>query len=415
MCLTRNRFRTCPKPRRPVRKPVFDRLETRTPLTIGAEFLVNTATAGEQSQPAVAENTDGRTVVVWRDVISSTRSAIKARIYSQAGVALTGELTINNQADTYDYDPSVAINASGKFVVAWTVKLSTPTGNTKVRMAEFTLDGQNTKGPNVWKAVTPIKNYSDAPSVGIDDSGKAVVAYELNVSSAPPVLVLDAFAKRYSANGDELGLITVGATTGFNEYSPSVGEQSDGIFAIGYTKQTVGFMGDASVVLNTYTPTGAQLAPPVTISGGADFRSPSVAWQSDLNGVIAYTKKTSGGTNDIKAKTFALSTSLPFTVNLSPEIDIQSTSASDAVPSVGLASNGRFAVSYTEDVNAVRVTEAVPTLVSGVYAKVTFGPYGRRTRSAFAMGSSGRYTVVYQTVPRGVGSTIDIRARRGGV
>lgn len=413
MTVTRNRIRTYKKPRRSTRKPAFDRLEPRIPLTIGAEFLVNTVTSGEQSQPAVAENANGRTVVVWRDVISSTRSAIKARIYSQAGVPLTGELTINNQASTYDYDPSVAINASGNFVVAWTVKL--PTGNTKVRMAQFTPEGENTKDPNYWKAVTPVKNFSDAPSVGIDDSGKAVVAYEINASSAPPIIQYDAFAKRYSANGDELGLITLGASTTLNEFAPSVGEQSNGIFAVGFTKQAFSFTGNASLVLSTYTPAGAQLAPPVAIAGAADFRSPSVAWQSDLNGVIAYQKKTSGGTNDIKAKTFSISTALPFTIKLSSEIDVRSTSAQETAPSVGLASNGRFAVSYTENTNSARVTEAVPTLFPDLYTKTTFGPYGLRNRTALAMGSSGRYTVVYQTIPRGVGASIDVRARRGQV
>lgn len=376
----------------------FDRLEPRIALSIGAEIPVNV----EQSHAAVAENASGRTVVVWRDVISPTTSAIKARIYNSSGNALTGELVINDQAGEQDSDPTVAINDSGQFVVAWSALLDT--GKSKVRMALFTAGGENTHNLNWWKGVTPNANSAASPSAGIDSSGNAVIAYDNNASNTP-ISQFDTYAKRFSSTGDQIGdLIIVAADVGLNEFGPSLSERSDGRFVVAWTEQAILFTGVPSIALHPYGADAASLAPTRRISAaGTRISAPSIAWKDNSSGVIAYQRQDAGGTNDIKARTFTIVSGMGggSTVFLSTEINVRNTTAQESTPSVGIDSAGDLVVAYTDSGNSVRVTEMQKEAVD--YTRVTHAAYPARIRSAVAMNATGHFSVVYQTIPAGSG------------
>lgn len=380
------------------RRLTFDGLEPRIALSIGSEIPVNV----EQSQAAVAENASGRTVVAWREAISSTTSAIKARIYNSSGDPLTGELIINDQAGELNSNPTVAINDTGQFVVAWAALLDT--GKSRVRMALFTTGGENTHNLNWWKAVTPNANSAAAPSAGIDSSGNAVIAYD-NDASNTLISQYDTYAKRFSNSGDQVGdLIIVSADPGMNEFGPSLSERSDGRFVIAWTKQAILFTGNPSIVLHPYSAAGASLAPARTITAtGVRISLPSIAWRDDSNGVIAYQRQDSGATNDIKARTFSIVAGMGgSTVFLSPEINVRNTTAQETAPSVGINSDGDLVVAYTDSGNSVRVTEMHKEAVD--YTRATHAAYAARIRSAAAMNPTGHFAVVYQTIPTGSGT-----------
>ena len=87
----------------------------------GAEFLVNTTTAGGQSGPAIAISTSGDFVITWtgsgQDPDAS--SGIYAQRYDAGGVAQGGEFRVNSYTLGTQQLASAAMDAAGNFVVTW--------------------------------------------------------------------------------------------------------------------------------------------------------------------------------------------------------------------------------------------------------------------------------------------------------
>src|SRR5262245_21888515 len=88
---------------------------------IGPEFRVNSYTTGLQDQPRVAGDTAGNFVVVWRGYgPDASGAAILAQRYDSSGVTVGSEFRINTYTTGGQYDPFVASDPAGNFVVAWT-------------------------------------------------------------------------------------------------------------------------------------------------------------------------------------------------------------------------------------------------------------------------------------------------------
>ncbi len=82
------------------------------------EEIVNTITSGNQTHPQVASNSAGEFVVVWQ---GASQQSIKAQVYDADGVKSGGEIDIIDVSgsSSYVYDPKVAMNEDGDFLVAW--------------------------------------------------------------------------------------------------------------------------------------------------------------------------------------------------------------------------------------------------------------------------------------------------------
>jgi len=82
----------------------------------GAEFRVNTATAGVQFQPALSLRGDGHFIVVWSDDPSDR---VLARRYGADGAALGAEFAVNSVTTGYQFGPAVGFAPDGTFVVTF--------------------------------------------------------------------------------------------------------------------------------------------------------------------------------------------------------------------------------------------------------------------------------------------------------
>jgi Ca2+-binding RTX toxin-like protein len=90
---------------------------------LGSEFIVNQETAGDQRNPMIASLDNGDFVITWRDgsgVGADTEPfAVKARIYSAAGVPRGGEFLVNSTTAGSQSLPTIAGLVGGGFVVTW--------------------------------------------------------------------------------------------------------------------------------------------------------------------------------------------------------------------------------------------------------------------------------------------------------
>ena len=94
----------------------------------GTEFIVNQTTANVQKSPSIAVDGTGSFVVAW-DSFKDPDSAedVYARIYNKDGTAATGEFVVNEYAADEQVAPSVARLSSGNFAIAWS-SFAQPTG-----------------------------------------------------------------------------------------------------------------------------------------------------------------------------------------------------------------------------------------------------------------------------------------------
>jgi hypothetical protein len=89
----------------------------------GTETLVNQTTTGTQqtvttSGKQIASDASGNYAVVWEDT-SSGSSEIYARKYAADGTAATNAFLVNTTTGDTQDAPSIAMDASGNFVVVW--------------------------------------------------------------------------------------------------------------------------------------------------------------------------------------------------------------------------------------------------------------------------------------------------------
>src|SRR5205823_5453711 len=86
----------------------------------GSEFLVNTTTSGDQTSPTVAMDNSGNFVIAWA---SSGQDGDGCGVYAQhfnaAGVAQGGEFRVNSTTAGDQSASSVAMDGNGNFLVTW--------------------------------------------------------------------------------------------------------------------------------------------------------------------------------------------------------------------------------------------------------------------------------------------------------
>jgi len=92
-----------------------------TGATQGIEFKVNTYTTSEQTLPCMAMDATGDFVIAWQSLgQDGANYGIYAQRYNAAGAAQGIEFLVNTYTTNNQYFPSVAMDAAGDFVIAWT-------------------------------------------------------------------------------------------------------------------------------------------------------------------------------------------------------------------------------------------------------------------------------------------------------
>jgi Ca2+-binding RTX toxin-like protein len=87
----------------------------------GAEFRVNSNTSLDQGYSTVAMDSDGDFVITWTSYLQDgSYGGIYAQRYYATGVKDGGEFRVNTNTNEHQEYSSVAANADGDFLVAWT-------------------------------------------------------------------------------------------------------------------------------------------------------------------------------------------------------------------------------------------------------------------------------------------------------
>jgi len=187
----------------------------------GAEFLVNTTTSGDQSEPSVTGLTGGGFVVTWTDSSNSgddsSVAAVRGQVFAANGTTSGTEFLVNTTTANAQSNPVITSLTGGGFVVTWS-DASVSGGDTSfdaVRGQVFAADG--TKSGAEFLVNTATSNFQNQASVASLTSGGFVVTWTdgslTNGDASGDAVHGQVFAADGTKSGDEflVNTTTIGA------------------------------------------------------------------------------------------------------------------------------------------------------------------------------------------------------------
>jgi hypothetical protein len=208
-------------------------LEPRTLLAfvpLGPEFRVNTVTDAYQYDPAVASDANGDFVVAWTTTPDpdSNEADVYAQRYDAAGVPQGGEIHVNDASPGTGRGADVTMDADGDFIVAWTGYDDSGFG---VFARRYSAAG--VPRGDEFRVNTFTEDHQVGPVVASDAEGDFVVVWD----AAHGVDRFGIYAQRYNSAGvPQGGEFRVGPP-GLFQSNSRVAMDADGDFVIAWDSQ----------------------------------------------------------------------------------------------------------------------------------------------------------------------------------
>jgi hypothetical protein len=206
---------------------------------IGGEFKINTTSVGGRvsTGPSVALDSYGNFVVAWTGYRDDEENII-ARRYNAGGSPITGEFVVNTQTHSAYINshigPTVAMNASGAFVIVWQAWHGDSSGHGNWCVYGRTYNSNGVPQADEFMITQLPHGY--VPDVAMDESGDFVVAWKRNGDSVNPPMGSYIRFRRYNADGtpkDDAVQITDELNIGIHS-GPSMAMDGDGDFVIAW-------------------------------------------------------------------------------------------------------------------------------------------------------------------------------------
>ena len=206
---------------------IYGQLYDSSGNAIGNEFLVNTSTAGYQSEPSVSMSNSGDFIITW---ISPDQDGdnygIIAQRYDSDGVPQGSEFIVNSYTADAQFAPTVSMAGSGNFVITWTS--SNQDGDHSGIFAQRYDSDANEMGSEFQ-----VNSYTLGPqkvsTVAMNDLGSFVIAWESQHDGSSTGI----FAQRFDSNGEAVGSEFLVNTQTYSVQSvPSVAMAASGEFII---------------------------------------------------------------------------------------------------------------------------------------------------------------------------------------
>ena len=253
----------------------------------GVEFQVNSYTTGSQYGPAVAADASGGFVVAWNSQYQDgSYGGVFGQRFGPAGLPVGPEFQVNTYTTSAQGGPAVAIAAAGEFVVVWS---SYDQDGSYDGVFGQRFDAQGVPSGSEFRVNTYTTSTQALPTVAVDGSGGFVVAWWSHDQDGSSGGI---FAQRFDAAGLPVdGEFQVNTYTAGLQVEPALAVEGPGNFVVvwsshgqdgsysgvfGQRFDPAGLPVGGEFQVNTYT-TFDQSHPAVAANAAGDF---VVAWVS---------------------------------------------------------------------------------------------------------------------------------------
>ena len=222
---------------------VFGRRYDASGNPLSAEFQVNQYTTGGQWDPRIAMNPDGSFVVVWRSPQDAQYAGIMARRYDNTGAPLGGEFRVNSTELGYQSDPDVALDSTGNAIVVWT---SDGQDSSDEGVYGQRLDASGNKLGPEFNVNTFTTGFQGSARVAVPsdftpgfDPGEFAVIW---LSSGQDGNFGGVFAQHFFGSGRRNGVeLPVNSTTLGHQNAPAIAAQPNGQFVAAWNEDSSGY------------------------------------------------------------------------------------------------------------------------------------------------------------------------------
>jgi hypothetical protein len=257
---------------------------------IGSEIRANTTTDGAQDAPSVAGLEGGGFVVAWADssVVSpdsNSISDITAQLFASDGTALSGEFRVNTTTEAFQLAPDFAPLADGGFLATWTDGSLGASGDFGRVTGQIFGPGGQKEGGEIVLNTTTKSAQSDPVVAGLSDGGfVAVWGDSSNTGKDTSNGALRGQA--FNPDGSREGSEFLVNTTTFDEQdNPAVTGLNDGRFVVTWDSPA-----DDAVFGQVFAGDGTKQGGEFVVADDTDFvqADPAVAARPNGGFVVAF-------------------------------------------------------------------------------------------------------------------------------
>ena len=323
---------------------------------------VNQTLTDNQVDPAVARSADGSFVVVWIDD-STPASSVVLRRFAADGSPLGPETPVFQPVSGWSASPSVAVDTSGNALVAWSAYDDSALLY-RVYGRTFDPDGVPLNSPFLVSASTT--DSQSSATVTATAAGTFVVAWDTDYSTGVPPA---AWARPFDASGSAQAPAFQLAPESAVSYEPALTPSGADAVAAAYISSEPGTSTQA-VEVRRFAPDGSSLDTPFVVAEDEGYGVFTPAIQS-------------GGRDDFVVA-WGLETSFPhLTVPMVEVVGPDGTPRSDAVQ-VGYDTFSRIHVARADDGTFIAVWD----FLDGALARA-FGPTAEPVGATLVLGDPG--------------------------
>ncbi|MEC8442856.1 MAG: hypothetical protein VXZ05_01495, partial [Pseudomonadota bacterium] len=210
----------------------------------GVEFVVNTTSAGSQTDPDVAKLSSGGFVVIWTDQAGADGASwgTFAQRFDANGVMVGPEFQVNTHTADSQYEAKIGALSDGGFVVAWRDNSGHDSAGNGVFAQRFDSAGNAVGGEFRVNEVTVSTQY-EPDVIGLSDGGFVITwsSWDSDGSS------YGISGQQYDAEGHRIdGEFQVNSATVGNQTHSVLAALPNGNFVSAWTAATSGDSGDGS-------------------------------------------------------------------------------------------------------------------------------------------------------------------------
>ncbi|WP_445635845.1 putative Ig domain-containing protein [Nostoc sp. DSM 114161] len=226
----------------------------------GGEFKVTT-TNKSQNNPTVAMDADGDFVISWQSSgQDGSGSGIYFQRYNSAGVAQSSEFQVNTYFTDEQINPTVAMDANGNFVISWQ-SFGQDGSDNGIYAQRYNSIG--VKQGSEFRVNTYTDGGQSNPTIAMDASGSFIISWQSFGQDGSDNGI---YARRYNSSGVAQGNeFKVNTYTTNNQLNPTIALDDNGNFLIAWNSSGQDGSGDG-IYAEHYKNSGA---PPTITSGSS--------------------------------------------------------------------------------------------------------------------------------------------------
>jgi Ca2+-binding RTX toxin-like protein len=133
-------------------------------LGLSGDFIVNSTASDNQTQPTVTQLLDGKIAFVWQsyDLADGDAPCIRARLYDVSGTAIGSDFIVNSTGVVAQSSPAITALADGRFVIAWSSNDTADGSGGCIRARVFNNDGSSSIADFIINTTTDGDQFTPA-------------------------------------------------------------------------------------------------------------------------------------------------------------------------------------------------------------------------------------------------------------